>query len=149
LSNHYLIHLPHCGTKIPDKYLNDYFLEKIELEHNIYNYCDLYTDELFNEMFKNFDGVKNPYSRLFFDPERFENDDEEQMYKEYRLGWFYENSILSKKSLRNTNNKSTIRQYFDNHHKELNKKTKEKLKLHDRCTVIDCHSFSNERYSRI
>ena len=146
MNKHYLIHLPHCGTKIPNKYLNDYFLEKKELEHNIYNYCDLYTDELFNQMFKNFGGVKSPYSRLFFDPERFGNDDEEKMYKKYRLGWFYENSILSKKPLRKIDNKNSIRKYFENHHKELNEKTEEKLKLYDKCTVIDCHSFSNERY---
>jgi len=146
MSQHYLIHLPHCGTNIPKEFLDDYLLSKDELTENIYQYCDLYTDELFNRLFYTFDGVKSEYSRLFFDPERFGDDAQESMYIKYKLGWFYENAILSKKPLRKIDHKNIVRKYFDNHHKELNQKTEQKLALYDRCTVIDCHSFSNERY---
>jgi N-formylglutamate amidohydrolase len=146
MSNHYLIHLPHCGTKIPEQYINDYLLDKQDLENNIFQYADIYTDELFGSLFDKFGGVKNEYSRLFFDPERFGDDDFEKMYQKFRLGWFYENAILEKKPLRGTQNKSAIRKYFNNHHLLLNKLTQEKLDKYDRCTVIDCHSFSNERY---
>lgn len=146
MQTHYLIHLPHCGTKIPKKYQDDYFLTKEELTKNIYQYADLYTDELFDDMYQCFGGVKNDFSRLFFDPERFGDDKQEQMYQKFKLGWFYENAILSNKPLRKTTNKSKIRAYFDAHHKQLNEKTKSKLELHNKCTVIDCHSFSNERY---
>jgi len=146
MNKHYLIHLPHCGINIPDKYLDDYLLSKKELKQNIYQYCDLYTDELFGSLFKKFGGVKNLNSRLFFDSERFGDDSQEDMHKKYKLGWFYENSILSKKPLRKIENKKVIRKYFDDHHKELNKKTKLKLDIYHKCTIIDCHSFSNERY---
>ena len=97
MSEHYLLHLPHSGVKIPDAYLGDYLLSNDELRKNVYQYCDLYTDELFDDMYRYFGGVKNSYSRLFFDPERFGNDDEEEMHKKFKLGWFYENSILSNK----------------------------------------------------
>ena len=146
MSEHYLIHLPHCSINIPNKYLDDYLLTEDELKKNIYQYCDLYTDELFGSLFDSFNGVKSSYSRLFFDPERFGDDTQENMHYLYRLGWFYENSILSKKPLRKTKNKEKIRKYFDNHHQYLNKMTKQKLNTHGRCTIIDCHSFSNERY---
>jgi len=146
MSKHYLIHLPHCGMSIPNKYFDDYLLSKYELKKNIYQYCDLFTDELFSSLFKSFGGVKNSYSRLFIDPERFGDDNQEDMHKKYKLGWFYENSILSKKPLRKIDNKNTIRKYFDNHHKKLNEMTKQKLDIYDKCTIIDCHSFSNERY---
>ncbi|MCK5293604.1 MAG: N-formylglutamate amidohydrolase, partial [Arcobacteraceae bacterium] len=67
-NNHYLIHLPHSGTKIPDKYMDDYYLSKNELENNISQYADLFTNELFGTLFDTFGGIKNEYSRLFFDP---------------------------------------------------------------------------------
>lgn len=146
MSQHYLIHLPHCGTEIPEEFIGDYLLSKDELTKNIYQYCDLYTDEIFDNLFQKFDGIKSSYSRLFFDPERFGNDKQESMQVKYKLGWFYENAILSKKPLRTIEHKNIIRKYFDNHHQELNKKTAQKLAVYDKCTVIDCHSFSNERY---
>jgi len=90
--------------------------------------------------------VKNKYSRLFFDPERFGDDNQEEMYIKFKLGWFYENAILKKKPLRDSINKNKIRKYFDEHHWLLNEKTKQKLDMFDECTIIDCHSFSNKRY---
>ena len=146
MSSHYLIHLPHSGRKIPAEYLDSYLLSEDELQQNIDHYCDLYTDELFGSLFEKFGGVKSPYSRLFVDPERFGDDSFEEMHKRHRLGWFYENAILTKKPLRTTMQKSSIRHYFDDHHRVLNTKTAEKLERYGRCTVIDCHSFSNERY---
>ncbi len=145
-SQHYLIHLPHSATEIPDEFINDYLLPADELTHNVYQYCDLYTDELFDDLFNVFGGVKSRYSRLFFDPERFGDDEVEEMHKKHRLGWFYENAILEKKPLRKRDNKAAIRPYFNAHHDELNQKTEEKLSLYGKCTVIDCHSFSDERY---
>jgi N-formylglutamate deformylase len=146
MNQHYLVHLPHSGTDIPNEFMDDYCLSENELRDNIYQYADQYTDELFHGLLHTFDGVKSDYSRLFFDPERFADDTQEEMHKKYRLGWFYENAILSKKPLRNTENKNIIKQYFDSHHKELNKKTQQKLTAFGKCSVIDCHSFSNERY---
>ena len=145
-NSHYLIHLPHCGTQIPAEYLDDYLLSKDELNYNIFQYADLYTDELFASLYDKYDGVKSQYSRLFIDPERFGDDEFETMYQKFRLGWFYENSILDKKPLRSTKNKSKIRKYFDEHHAKLNQLTQDKIDKYDKCTVIDCHSFSNERY---
>ena len=145
MNNHYLIHLPHCGVEIPCRYTDDYFLSDDELKYNIVQYCDLYTDELFGSLYNAFGGTKNTYSRLFFDPERFD-DVYESMHKRFGLGWFYENAILSKKPLRKTDNKSRIREYFELHHNDLNEKTKQKLELYGKCTIIDCHSFSPERY---
>ncbi|RLA78761.1 MAG: hypothetical protein DRG78_14375 [Epsilonproteobacteria bacterium] len=146
MNNHYLIHLPHCGTNIPAEFLTDYYLDNKELEKNIFEYADLFTDELFGKLYNNFGGVKNKCSRLFFDPERFGDDKFEHMHGEFGLGWFYENAILEKKPLRTTANKDKVRKYFDEHHQLLNKLTQDKLDKYEKCTVIDCHSFSNTRY---
>jgi len=126
--------------------LSDYYLDANELKNNIFQYADLYTDELFQNLFNKFGGVKSEYSRLFIDPERFGDDAFEMMYKKFKLGWFYENAILEKKPLRSIRNKDKIRTYYDEHHKKLNYLTEQKLQAYKKCTVIDCHSFSNERY---
>ena len=141
----YLIHLPHCGTLIPDEYLGDYLLSQEKLDQNVIQYADLYTDELFEPLLKRFGGVKNKHSRLLFDPERFFDDEQEVMSK-LGLGWFYEKAILEEVPLRDTKNKGEIAAYYQKHHDELNQLTQQKLDRYDRCTIIDCHSFSNERY---
>ena len=145
-SKYFLIHLPHYGTRIPDEYKEDYYLDEEELEKNIFEYADYDTFYLYNKLYNTFGGVVNPYSRSFFDPERFFDDEQESMQVKHSLGWFYENAILEKKPLRDTKNKDKIAEYYHKHHNELNLKTAQKLRLYGRCTIIDCHSFSNTRY---
>ena len=144
--NHYVIHLPHANVEIPQKYLNDYLLSEEELSANIYQYADYRTDELYKFFLQNIESVVNPYSRLFMDPERFFDDERESMQKKYGLGWFYENAILSQKPLRDKKHKKEIEKYYHEHHKKLTELVEKKLKLYGRCTIIDCHSFSDERY---
>ncbi len=146
MAHHYLMHIPHSGTDIPDTYLDSYLLPREELQETVYQYCDLYTDALFDPFLRQFGGVKSHYSRLLFDPERFGDDRLETMHTKYGLGWFYENAILSKKPLRDTTHKEAIRPLFEAHHAELNHKTAEKLDRYGQCTIIDCHSFSDTPY---
>lgn len=141
----YLVHLPHCGTVIPEEYLDEYLLSRDELEKNVFEYADLYTDELFEPLLERFGGVKSSYSRLFFDPERYFDDAQEVMSKK-GLGWFYERAILENKPLRHADSKERIAHYYHRHHSELNRLTQERLDLYGKCTIIDCHSFSNVRY---
>ena len=141
----YLVHLPHCGTTIQEEYQGDYLLSKEELDSNIIEYADLYTDELFEPLLGRFGGVKNEYSRLFFDPERY-FDDEQEVMSQKGLGWFYEKAILEDKPLRHTDSKDRVADYYHRHYSELNRMTQQKLDLYGKCTIIDCHSFSNQRY---
>ena len=146
MNHFYLINLPHCATAIPEAYLKDYYLSDKELQENVHQYADLYTDEIYKSLYETFGGVKAKYSRLFCDLERFFDDNEEEMHIKHNLGWFYTNAILSKKPLRHTENKEAISEYYRDYHNKLNTKASEKLEHYGRCTVIDCHSFSNERY---
>jgi len=146
MNNHYLIHLPHSGTSIPEQFRGDYLISDDELTQNIDEFTDSYLDDLFCDMIKEFGSVQNNYSRLFFDPERFFDDSKEEMHLHYKLGWFYENTPLEEKALRTIKNKDEISKYYIKHHKELYIQTKQKLQDHNKCTVIDCHSFSNTKY---
>ncbi len=145
-SKYFLVHLPHYGVQIPDEFRDDYFLDEEELNKNIFEYADYDTFYLYHTLYHEFDGVHNAYSRLFFDPERFFDDRQESMQVKHGLGWFYENAILEKKPLRSTKNREAIASYYHKHHAKLNAKTKQKLRLYGKCTIIDCHSFSNTRY---
>lgn len=146
MKNQIITHLPHSGIIIPSKYKKDYYLNLQELENNIIQYADYRTEELYKPFITMYDSVANPYSRLFMDPERFYDDNHEKMQQKYGLGWFYENAILEKKPLRTTKNKDKIRKYYIEHHRKLSQKVDNSLKDNGSCTIIDCHSFSNERY---
>ena len=144
----YILHLPHAGVSIPQQYGDDYLLDEAELRDNVYQYADYKTDEISICMTAKlkFNRVVNPYSRLFMDPERFFEDRQESMQIKHGLGWFYENAILEKKPLRTTKNKASVAPYYHDHHDRLEFVVEHKLKHFDTCTIIDCHSFSNERY---
>jgi len=146
MNNHYLIHLPHSGMSIPTKFIDDYIIPHNELLFNIEQFSDIYLDDLYSCMIEEFGYVKNNYTRLFFDPIRFFDDSKEEMHLHYKLGWFYENTPLEEKTLRTTKNKEKVSQYYIKHHQNLYLKTKEKLSKYKKCTVIDCHSFSNTNY---
>lgn len=142
----YVIHIPHSGLEIPKKYRDDYFLDDEDLQKNIEQYADYKTDKLYRDLTDKHDSVINPYSRLFMDPERFFDDEKESMSTKYGLGWFYENAILEKKTLRQTINKDEISNYYHEHHDKLTSLVEEKLEMFGECIILDCHSFSNERY---
>ena len=144
----YVLHLPHAGISIPEQYRDDYLLDESELRENVYQYADYKTDEISICMTASlkFNRVVNSYSRLFMDPERFFDDTQESMQVKHGLGWFYENAILEKKPLRTTRNKVSVAPYYHDHHNRLEYVVEHKLKHFDTCTIIDCHSFSNERY---
>ncbi|NOQ30704.1 MAG: hypothetical protein GQ570_06240 [Helicobacteraceae bacterium] len=144
--NKYVLHIPHAGLKIPKEYIDDYFLTPKELQHNVEQYADNKSHKLYGELVEKYDSVINPYSRLFMDPERFFDDENESMQLKHALGWFYENAILEKKPLRSTKNKDKIARYYHEHHKKLLDLVEEKLEEFGECVIIDCHTFSNERY---
>ncbi|MCV6606682.1 MAG: N-formylglutamate amidohydrolase [Campylobacterales bacterium] len=144
--NKVVVHIPHSGLVIPDEFRGDYLLDDEELERNIYQYADYKADKFFGGLTSRYDSVISPYSRLFFDPERFFDDDLEPMEKNHGLGWFYHNGILDKKPLRSKDNKEKIAKYYHQHHKKLTDLVEEKLKIFGECIIIDCHTFSNERY---
>jgi len=70
----------------------------------------------------------------------------ELMQQKFGLGWFYENAILKNTPLRSTKNKDTIATYYNDYHQKLNQRTAQKLEKYGKCTIIDCHSFSDEIY---
>jgi N-formylglutamate deformylase len=110
-----ILHIPHSSTRIP-------FLEKFR--YNSLNLMKkenkLLTDHSTDKIF-NIDGIDKlifPYSRIFCDVERF-NDEDEIMYK-YGRGFYYTKTD-SGLNLRKENNKRKIKVYNKHYLKHHNK----------------------------
>lgn len=133
-----IIHIPHSSTYIPiiDNYVSeiDTMLENIKL-------VDKHTS-IFNV--DNITKLVTPFSRIFCDVERFE-DENEPMFK-IGQGFYYthtsngdllrtENEILKKLIYKN---------YYLKHHEQLTALVENKLNRFNKAIIFDCHTFSGK-----
>ena len=140
-----LLHIPHASVDIPliDGYINSPLMiekEKLKL-------TDWYTDELF---FSSTDKIiEAPFSRLFCDVERFENDEQEVMSK-YGMGAVYTHFDTGEimrtvtSSLRN----KIMLEYYYNHHNKFTLAVSKELEKFDKCLIVDCHSYPSKPITR-
>lgn len=142
----YLFHLPHAGLEIPEEFRSDYLLDEEQLREEILEYADLHTDRLFEAVAREHGAVAFPYSRLFVDVERFFDDEEEPMYRDHRMGWFYEYAATEKLPLRTLQRKNEAAAYYRRHHERLGRECAARLEVFGRCVIVDCHSFSDRGY---
>ena len=82
-----ILHIPHSSTNIP--LLDGYIVDTPSLEMEMLKLTDWFTDDLFyceDEVI-----VKADFSRIFCDPERFA-DDEQEIMAQYGMGVLYQKS---------------------------------------------------------
>ena len=127
-----ILHIPHSSTLIPN-YETAMQQDKDVLE-TIEKYTDHRTDELFS--CKGANRVEYPYSRLFCDVEKLE---ENEPMEELGLGILYDVSSKSRKYPHRA-----LETYKEHHTKLLNSVNSLKTVL-DKVVIIDCHSFSDEQ----
>jgi len=133
-----ILHIPHSSTSIP---LMDGYIENKDKIHNeLIKLTDWYTDELFYSETDSM--IIAPFSRIFCDVERFENDEDEIMSK-VGMGVLYERfddgSLLRKvsPSLRS----KIITNYYWKHHNALLEEVNNQLINDGSCLIVDCHSY--------
>lgn len=125
--------------------MNEQFLD-------IRRMTDWYTDALFD--FDLGDRLVFPFSRLVCDPERFRDDDEEEMAEigmgaVYRTG--YDLSPL-RHALPPDEREEILRTSYDPHHRELERMTGERLARFRRCLIMytlcyHCPCLTASRYA--
>jgi N-formylglutamate deformylase len=133
-----ILHVPHAATSLPNQEGFIHNDEKIQQE--ITKLTDWFTDDLFysekDEM------IVAPFSRIFCDVERFENDEDEIMSK-VGMGVLYErfddNELL--RTVTPTLREEVIQNYYRPHHNTLTLAVQTQLDLARDCLIIDCHSF--------
>ena len=132
-----LVHVPHASTTIPDIERKQFCISDLNAE--LLNMTDLYTDELFGGTY---DSICFPVSRLVCDPERFRDDNDEDMSR-VGMGAVYTRTscgeVLRKVNARER--ESILCRYYDPHHRAFTEHVSEKLRIYGRCLIIDAHSF--------
>lgn len=86
--------------------------------------------------------IKSPVSRLVVDMERFRSDEDEVM-AQVGMGTVYERTSVGKRLRYITPGTRTaiLAEYYDPYHKEFEDAVEASLAQHNRCLIIDCHSF--------
>jgi N-formylglutamate amidohydrolase len=140
-----VLHIPHASLHIPfrDGYIND----PVKIENEQLKLTDWYTDELF---FSSTDVmITAPFSRVFCDVERFENDAEEIM-STFGMGAVYthfdngENLRAVTPNLRNR----IMQDYYWEHHNKFTLAVTAELEKHGKCLIVDCHSYPSTPITR-
>jgi N-formylglutamate amidohydrolase len=135
-----ILHVPHSSDSIPIR--DGFLVDSNALEKEILKLTDWYTDDLFysdeDEM------VIAPFSRIFCDPERFE-DDEHEVMSQFGMGVLYEKSDAGEplRSITKELREKVISEYYRIHHLALTFSVNDQLKRFGKALIIDCHSYPN------
>lgn len=136
-----ILHIPHSSVNIP--LLDGYIQDADKIHNELIKLTDWYTDELFYSESDSM--IIAPFSRIFCDVERFENNEDEIMSK-VGMGVLYESfddgSLLRKvpPALRS----KIIRDYYWKHHNALLEEVNKQLKNDGSCLIVDCHSYPSK-----
>ena len=136
-----LFHVPHSSLKIPKQYWNICIKDKKYIETTNKFLSDYLTDKLIpNKCNK----IVFKYSRLFCDVEKFKDDSKEIMSKK-GMGVIYTNDCDNIITIPNKKYKrKVLKSYYFKHHNKLDKMVTNLLKKHNKCIIVDFHSFSDE-----
>jgi N-formylglutamate amidohydrolase len=135
------IHIPHSSTYIPERI--EFSLDHEGLADELLKMTDRYTDQLFFRLSQKASTILFPVSRLVVDPERFVDDDTEQMVAK-GMGVIYtattDGGRLRRKPSDEEKNRA-LAAYYEPHHERLTKAAAEALARHGCCLIVDSHSF--------
>ncbi len=136
-----VLHIPHSSTEIPPDVRDGILLDDAELARETLTLTDLHTDELFG-LGKDSCRVRNEWSRLVFDPERFRDDHDEPM-AEFGMGAIYVRTVDGKplRELSAGAREEMLARFYDPYHARLTEEVTRMLDRQDRCLLVDCHSF--------
>lgn len=145
--NYILFHVPHSSLKIPKQYWSICIKDKKYIFKSNLFLCDHLTDKLIPERCHK---IIFKYSRLFCDVEKFKDDSKEAMSKK-GMGVIYTNDCDNIITFIPNNKYKTkvINSYYNSHHNKLDKIVTNALKKHDKCIIIDFHSYSDEMVNKL
>lgn len=138
-----VLHVPHAATAIPQPFRDQFVLTDRELARELELLTDHHTNALFAFPAELATTVTFPVSRLLVDPERFEDDDQEPMAKR-GMGVVYARTAHQqplRRPLDAEERETLLARYYRPHHAALTAAVEAALATHNRCLVIDAHSF--------
>lgn len=140
-----ILHIPHSSDNIPFK--EGYVVDETILNKEILKLTDWYTDDLFHS--DTDEMIIANFSRIFCDPERFSDDDKEEMSK-VGMGVLYEKTDdnLLMREISPALRKKILDEYYWKHHQKLNNAVNQQLEKYGKAIIIDCHSLSDVPFLR-
>lgn len=144
--NHILFHVPHSSLKIPKQYWSICIKNKKYINITNVFLSDYLTNKLIpNKCHK----LIFKYSRIFCDVEKFKDNSKEIMSKK-GMGIIYTNDCNNLIAIPNKKYRSIVlKSYYDKHHNKLDKIVTNILNKHNKCLIIDIHSFSDEMTQKL
>ena len=133
-----LLHIPHSSTVIPDRFADLFTLDPREMAEEFLVMTDHHTNSLFE--FDDADRLVFPVSRLLVDPERFRDDAQEPMSSR-GMGVVYTKTHRGRDLKSDRIREILVEEYYDPHHAAMDAWVTDRLRMHGRCLIIDCHSF--------
>jgi len=139
-----LANIPHSSTFIPEEIRRSFLISDGQLERELLLLTDRFVDELFSEVYE-MGGVlvKYNYSRMVVDPERFENDEDEEMAKK-GMGAIYTRTSAGRTLRASPDRKEReelLERFYRPYHRAMEQEVEELLGEFGRCLILDCHSF--------
>lgn len=141
-----ILHIPHASHYIPENVRDQFLLPEDELGLELVRMTDAFTDNLFEFSDDIALAVSFPVSRLVLDPERFEDDSREIMAQK-GMGIIYTRTAMGaplRRPLTEAERRELLVEYHHPHHDRLNTAVKNSLEHHDRCLILDAHSFPSQ-----
>ncbi len=141
-----VFHIPHASTGIPPDLSNTFLLSAADLHAEIIRMTDHYTDELVENILPDAARARFPVNRLVVDPERFAEDSAEPMSR-IGMGAIYQRTSDGR-PLRSVptpaEREQLMRRFYAPHHQALARAVGRALAMHERCLLIDVHSFPSK-----
>ncbi len=138
-----VLHIPHASAEIPTDVRKSFVIDDAQLELELLRMTDHFTDALFFVPPSVATAVIYPVSRLVCDPERFPDDSQEPMTARGMGAIYTQRHDLGplRKRPATSEREALLERYYRPHHRALEEAVGASLAAHDRCLVIDCHSF--------
>lgn len=133
-----ILHIPHSSTSIPLK--DGYIVSDETLQSEILKLTDWHTEDLFHSDEDTM--IIAPFSRIFCDPERF-LDDEQEVMAQFGMGVLYEKTDIGDvmRIITPKLRKKILDEYYWKHHQKLNNAVNRQLEQYNKALILDCHSY--------
>ena len=138
-----IANIPHSSIFIPQEMKGSFLLNNYDLQNELLKMTDKYTDEIFSCVAE-LGGISflYTYSRLVLDPERFRDDNEEDM-TDKGMGVIYTKNSNGRllRDINKTERNRLLENLYDPYHNAISKEVQNLLSKFGKCLIIDGHSF--------
>jgi N-formylglutamate amidohydrolase len=137
ITRNIILHIPHSSKYVP--YYEGFISDEETIKSEINHLTDWFTDELFDLPYPK---IITPFSRIFCDVERFE-DDELEIMSLYGMGMCYTQTDkgVMMRTITPELKLKIKSEYYSRHHQQLEQLTTETLAKSGQALIIDCHSY--------